>query len=62
MALGLPAAGVILAKTDLHMAGYPNSSSTLIQKRMLQQAGRIPGVAAVGIIDETPLGSGGVVR
>jgi len=57
--LGFQPLGVILAKTDLHMAGYPNSSSTLIQKRMLQQAGRIPGVAAVGIIDETPLGSGG---
>jgi predicted permease len=57
--LGFQPQGVILAKTDLHMAGYPNSSSTLIQKRMLQQAGRIPGVAAVGIIDETPLGSGG---
>jgi predicted permease len=57
--LGFQPQGVILARTDLHMAGYPNSSSTLIQKRMLQEAGRIPGVAAVGIIDETPLGSGG---
>ena len=57
--LGFRPQGVILAETDLHMGGHSDASSTLIQKRMLQEAGRIPGVTAVGIIDETPLGTGG---
>jgi hypothetical protein len=57
--LGFQPQGVILAKTDLHMGGHSDASSMLIQKRMLQEAGRIPGVTAVGIIDETPLGAGG---
>jgi predicted permease len=60
--LGFQPQGVILAKTDLHMGGHSDASSTLIQKRMLQEAGRIPGVTAVGIIDETPWAPAGVVR
>jgi predicted permease len=57
--LGFQPRGVILAETDLHMGGYSNNSSTLIQKRMLQEVGSIPGTTAVGMIDETPLGTGG---
>jgi len=57
--LGFRPQGVILAETDLHMGGHSDASSRLIQKRMLQEVGRIPGVTAVGIIDETPLGTGG---
>jgi predicted permease len=57
--LGFQPRGVLLAETDLHMGGYRDSSSTQIQKRMLQEAGGIPSVTALGIINETPLGSGG---
>jgi predicted permease len=57
--LGFSPQGVTLAETDLHMGGHPGSSSALIQKRMLEEVGRIPGVSAVGVIDETPLGTGG---
>jgi hypothetical protein len=41
------------------MGGHSDTSSRLIQKRMLQEVGRILGVTAVGIIDETPQGTGG---
>lgn len=57
--LGFQPQGVLLAETDLHMGGHSDASSTQIQKRMLEEAGRIPGVTSVGIIDETPLGTGG---
>jgi predicted permease len=57
--LGFRPEGVTLAQTDLHMGGHSDSSAPLIQKRMLQEIGRLPGVNAVGIIDETPLGTGG---
>ena len=57
--LGFQPQGVLLAETDLHMGGHSDTSATLMQKRMLEGAGRIPGVTSVGIIDETPLGTGG---
>jgi len=57
--LGFQPRGVLLAETDLHMGGRSDSSLTLIQKRMLQEVGAIPGVTAVGIINDTPLGTGG---
>jgi predicted permease len=57
--LGFQPQGVVLAQTDLHMGGHTDSSAPAIQKSMLQEVGRIPGVTAVGIIDETPLGTGG---
>jgi predicted permease len=57
--LGFQPQGVVLAQTDLHMGGYSDHSSTEFQKRMLQEAAGIPGVTAVGIINETPLGTGG---
>jgi predicted permease len=50
---------LVLAETDLHMAGYADASSLETQRRMLEEIGGIPGVTAVGIIDETPLGTGG---
>jgi predicted permease len=53
--LGFQPQGVILAQTDLHMGGHSDASATLIQKRMLKEAARIPGVKAGGIVDETPL-------
>jgi hypothetical protein len=41
------------------MAGYTNDSSLGMQKRLLEEAARIPGVDAAGTINEPPLGTGG---
>ncbi|MBV9179984.1 MAG: ABC transporter permease, partial [Acidobacteria bacterium] len=57
--LGFQPKGVLLAQTDLHMGGYSNTSSTRIQHRMLQEIGGMTSVRAGGIINETPLGTGG---
>jgi predicted permease len=57
--LGFQPQDVVLAETDLHMGGYRDNSSAQVQRRMLQGASSIPGVTAVGIINETPLGTGG---
>ena len=57
--LGFDPHGAVLAETDMHMANYSDDASLGIQKRMLEEAARIPGVVAVGTIDETPLGTGG---
>jgi predicted permease len=57
--LGFQPEGVVLAETDLHMAGYTDESSVRVQKRMIEEAGRIPGVTAVGTVNGTPLGTGG---
>ena len=50
--------GVVLAETNMHMAGHSDRASLPIQKRMLEDAARIPGVTAVGTIDEVPLSVG----
>lgn len=57
--LGFQPQGVVLADTDFQMAGHSDDASVQIQKRMLEEAARIPGVTAVGTIDEPPLGTGG---
>jgi len=57
--LGFQPQGALLAETDLHMGGHFGDSVTQMRKRMLEEVGRIPGVTAVGIIDEKPLGTGG---
>ena len=57
--LGFQPEGVVTAETDLHMAGYSDQSSLVVQKRMLEQASHIPGVTAVGSINELPLNTGG---
>ena len=57
--LGFEPAGVLLAETDLHMGGHADASMAQIRKLMLEEVSRTPGVASVGIIDETPLGTGG---
>jgi predicted permease len=56
--LGFQPQGVMLAGTDLTMAGYKEEQFLPIQKRMLEETARIPGVSAVGIIDRTILGEG----
>ena len=57
--LGFHPEGVLLAETDLHMGGHSDASIMQIRKRMLEEVSRLPGVTSVGIIDETPLGTGG---
>jgi predicted permease len=57
--LGFQPDGVVSAETDLHMAGYTDQSSLVVRKRMLEQASHIPGLTAVGSINELPLNTGG---
>lgn len=57
--VGFQPQGVMLAETEMHMAGYSDNSSLAVQKRMLEEADRIPGVVAAGTVNETPLGPGG---
>ena len=56
--IGLNPAGVMLATEDLHMAGYSDDSAFPVQRRMIDEAARLPGVTAVGTIDTVPLGGG----
>ena len=56
---GVQPRGVLLVKTDLHMAGYSGDQQLLMQKRMLDAAAAIPGVTAVGYADRLPLSIGG---
>jgi predicted permease len=56
--LGFQPTGVMLAGTDLTMAGYKEEQFLPVRKRMLEETARIPGVTAVGAIDRTLLGEG----
>ena len=56
---GFQPQGVMLAETEMNMSGYSDTSALPVQKRMLEEAARIPGVTAVGTIDNVPLGGGG---
>ena len=64
--LGFQPQDVLLAEADMEMGGHSAASSLAIQKRMLEETGRLPGASAVGIIDSPPLSqsgnSGGVFR
>jgi predicted permease len=57
--IGFAPQGAVLASTDMSMAGYTDESRLPVQRRMIEQAGRIPGVSFAGTIDEPPLSSGG---
>jgi predicted permease len=57
--LGFQPQGAMLATTDLHMAGHSDDESLVLQKRLAEEAMRIPGVTAAGIITEIPLGGNG---
>lgn len=57
--LGFRPQGVMLADTDLHMAGYSDDSQLSVRKRVLEEAARLPGVISAGAIDERPLNAGG---
>jgi predicted permease len=57
--IGFAPQGAVMAGTDMHMAGYTDESALPVQRRMIEQAGRIPGVSFAGTIDEPPLYTGG---
>ena len=57
--LGIQPDGVVIADTDLHMAGYSDQSALQVEKRLLEQVSQAPGVTAVGAINEPPLNTGG---
>jgi predicted permease len=50
---------VMLAQSDLHMAGYTDERISQMQRRMLDVAAAIPGVTAAGYVNHLPLGLGG---
>jgi len=50
---------VMLAETDLHMAGYTDDRVPQMQRRMLDAVRAIPGVTAAGYANHQPLGIGG---
>jgi predicted permease len=54
-AFGFEPEGVVLALTDMHMSGYTDDSALPVQQRMIEEASQIPGVTAVGTIDDAPL-------
>jgi len=49
---------VVLVNSDLHMAGYTDEQTPLMQRRMLEAARAIPGVTAVGYTDNLALSLG----
>ena len=49
----------MLLRGDLRMAGYADERILEMQRRMIDAAQAIPGVAAAGYIDHQPLGVGG---
>ena len=57
--IGFEPRGATLAMVDMTMAGYTGESALPVQRRILEEASRIPGVTAVGSIDSRPLGIGG---
>jgi predicted permease len=52
---GFEPQNAILADTDLTMAGYNGERVPIMQKRMIDALQRIPGVNAVGSVDQPPL-------
>ena len=50
---------VMLAETDMHMSGYKDDDSPQVQRRMIDAIAALPGVSAVGMVSNIPLGLGG---
>jgi predicted permease len=53
---GFELRNVMLADTDLSMAGYSGDKVRVMQKHMIEALQAIPGVESVGLIDNVPLG------
>ena len=56
---GFQPENVMLAETDLQMAGYSKDQRTPTERKLLEAAAAIPGVEAVGYSDRLPLSLGG---
>jgi predicted permease len=56
---GFEPRNAMLADTGLSMAGYSGDRVPAIQRRMIDALKNIPGVNAVGLISQIPLGGGG---
>jgi predicted permease len=56
---GFDPQNVMLAGTDLHMAGYSDDQALQMQKRMLEAVSGIPGVTAAAFTDRIQLNLGG---
>ena len=50
---------VMVAETDMHMAGYTDERMPQMQQRMMEAVAGIPGVTAVGYTDHLPLSLSG---
>jgi len=57
--IGFQPEGAVIAQTEMKMADYSDASAFPVQKKMLEEAAQIPGVTAVGTMDEPPLSAGG---
>ena len=53
--LGFDPRGVMLATTDVHLAGYGQEKQAAVQERLLESVWAIPGVTAAAIANTTPL-------
>ena len=53
--LGFDPRGAVIATADMHMAGYSDDAALPVQRRMIDEVSRIPGVTAVGTLDLPPL-------
>jgi len=50
---------VVVLETDMHMAGYTEDRVPQMQRRIIDALSTIPGVTAVGFVNQLPLGVGG---
>jgi predicted permease len=55
---GFQPRGAMLVQTDLQMSGYDKDRIPEMQQRMLNAVAAIPGVSAVGYVNQQPLGLG----
>ncbi|HEV2322759.1 MAG TPA: ABC transporter permease [Terracidiphilus sp.] len=56
---GFDPQNVMLANTDLKMAGYKSDDDPQVERRMVNAVSALPGVTAVGLNDNVPLSLGG---
>ncbi|MBX9604169.1 MAG: ABC transporter permease [Bryobacteraceae bacterium] len=57
---GFHPGNALLVETSLEMAGYHGDSAPAMQKRMIEEIGKLPGVSAAGLVDVPPLFNGDV--
>lgn len=56
--LGIDPHNTLLVETDAHMAGYKDSQVSLLQRRLIDAVGTLPGVTQVGLVSSPPLKMG----